>query len=280
VLEALGATVSERKACRATTLSPGRLAAGDRGFSATDITHLLKSRGKYSGALRGMMRYRRLGRTGLSVSAIGFGTCQLRMVPFNRAVDTLVAGFDLGVNIVHTSFDYAGAINIVSEAIKLSQKPIYVCANGWGSIEYFEHLFEEARSRFGRVSKSGLKQLDMFGVACPEDRDILGEDAWGPNGMVAFLAAKKRQGKLLNTFCTSHGAPNYIRKLIESGAFDAIMFAYNPLGYHMLSFSPPDDRGRESLSGNEGLFAIAETHDVGVMLMEALGGGLLCQGLG
>ncbi|MFL6797473.1 MAG: aldo/keto reductase [Xanthobacteraceae bacterium] len=225
-----------------------------------------------------MMSYRRLGRTGLRVSAIGFGTCQLRMVPYNRALETLITGFNMGVNIVHTAPDYAGAVEIVEEAIRISRKDVYVCSNGWGSIEYFEHLFEQTRDKFGKIGKSGVKQLDLFGIACPEDRDILGEDAWGPDGMVAFLAAKKREGKLVNTFCTCHGSPKYIRGLIESGAFDAVMLAYNPLGYHMLSWNPPDARGRECVSENKQLFAIAAEHDVGIMLMEVLGGGLLCRG--
>jgi len=49
------------------------------------------------------MEYRRLGRTQLQVSAIGFGTCQLRLMPEKQAIDMLLKGFDLGVNIVHTA---------------------------------------------------------------------------------------------------------------------------------------------------------------------------------
>ncbi|WP_143279341.1 hypothetical protein [Bradyrhizobium ottawaense] len=111
------------------------------------------------------MQYRRLGRTGLMVSAIGYGTCQLRMVPVERAVETLVTGFDLGVNIVHTAPDYAGAHDIVAEAIRQSRRDVCVCSNGWGTIEFFEHLFEETRRQFGKPGHSGTKQLEMFGIA-------------------------------------------------------------------------------------------------------------------
>ena len=47
------------------------------------------------------MEYRPLGRTGLSVSAVGFGTAQLRRVTEARAIDTLRRGFELGVKVVH-----------------------------------------------------------------------------------------------------------------------------------------------------------------------------------
>jgi uncharacterized protein len=49
------------------------------------------------------MQYRRLGRSALQVSVVGFGTCQLRRVPAQQAIDILKRGFELGVNLVHTA---------------------------------------------------------------------------------------------------------------------------------------------------------------------------------
>ena len=46
-----------------------------------------------------MMQYRRVGKSRLRVSSIGFGTCQLRLVTEQQAINTLKRGFDLGVNI-------------------------------------------------------------------------------------------------------------------------------------------------------------------------------------
>ena len=64
------------------------------------------------------MQQRRLGRTNLAVSAVGFGTCQLRLVTETQAIDTLLRGFDLGVNLVHTAPDYEGAEEIVARAVR------------------------------------------------------------------------------------------------------------------------------------------------------------------
>src|SRR6476646_4279533 len=124
------------------------------------------------------MIYRRLGRTNLNVSVIGFGTTQLRMVPTEQALATLEAGFRLGVNIVHTSADYGDALQLVGAAVKNTSQPITVCSNGWGSTDYFEFLFEQSRELFGTALPTGEKQLGMFGIACPEDRELLGEDVW------------------------------------------------------------------------------------------------------
>lgn len=61
------------------------------------------------------MEYRRLGRTGLAVSVVGIGTNELRLVPERQAIRTLIRGFELGVNIVHTSPDYEGAEDLVAQ---------------------------------------------------------------------------------------------------------------------------------------------------------------------
>src|SRR5207247_7522943 len=105
-----------------------------------------------------------------------------------------------------------------------------------------EYLFESTCVNLGK------QRLDLFGIACIDDRELLGEDVWGPNGMVGFLRRKKAQGRLGGTFCTTHGTPAYIRRLIESDAFDAIMLAYNPLGFHLLSYSSPQHREPEDLA--------------------------------
>jgi aryl-alcohol dehydrogenase-like predicted oxidoreductase len=44
------------------------------------------------------MQYNRVGRTDLQISVVGFGTCQLRLVPEPQAIATLLRGFELGVN--------------------------------------------------------------------------------------------------------------------------------------------------------------------------------------
>ncbi|MEJ8847086.1 aldo/keto reductase [Variovorax rhizosphaerae] len=223
------------------------------------------------------MKYRRLGRTELMVSQVGFGTCQLRMTSHQQALDTLRCGFELGVNIVHTAADYGGAIETVAEAIRTAPQPVYVCSNGWGALNSFEAQFEQSLALFGRRDASGKMRLDMFGIASVEDRLVLGDDVWGDQGQVPFLQRKKRQGVLRNIFCTTHGSPSFIADLIRGGAFDAVMFAYNALGHHALSYRTPAGREHEDLAGNGSLFELAAEHDVGVLLMEVLGGGLLCE---
>src|SRR5260370_23481236 len=90
------------------------------------------------------MQYRTLGQSGLQISVVGFGTCQLRMVPRQQAIDTLKCGFELGVNFVHTAPDYEGAEDLVAQAIEESGRDVLVFTQGYGAVSHFEWLFEMA----------------------------------------------------------------------------------------------------------------------------------------
>ena len=83
---------------------------------------------------------------------------------------------------------------------------------------------------------------------------------------------EKEEGRLGGAFCTTHGTPAYIRTLIDSDAFDAVMMAYNPLGFHLLSYSSPQHREQENLERNQvEIFPHARVRDIGLMIMKPLG---------
>jgi predicted aldo/keto reductase-like oxidoreductase len=223
------------------------------------------------------MNYRRLGRTGLIVSEVGFGTNQLRLVPERQAIQTLLRGFELGVNLVHTAPDYEGAVEIVARAVRESGGEVIVCSqgydihgNGHGRVDHFEHLFEQTCEVFE------TNTLALFGIACIDDREMFGENVWGRSGMVEFLLRKKEEGRLRAIYCTTHGGPAYVRNLVERDVFDALMIAHNVLGFHTLSYLPAGGRQFENLAENAStIFPLAQARDIGLLIMKPLGGGLL-----
>jgi predicted aldo/keto reductase-like oxidoreductase len=224
------------------------------------------------------MELRRLGRTNLMVSSVGFGTCQLRLVPERQAVETLLRGFELGVNLVHTAPDYEGVDPLVARAIRESGREIYVLPQAYdvhynthGRVEHFERLFEDTLRTYG------VDRLPLFGIACLDDREAFKENVWGPSGMVEFLLRMKSEGVIGGLFGTTHGGPDFVMRVLEADVFDALMIAYNSLGFHLLSFSPPEGRSFENMTATrEQIFPAAAARDVGVIVMKALAGGLLC----
>ena len=225
------------------------------------------------------MEYRRLGRTGIDVSVVGFGTNELRLVPEQQAIDTLLKGFELGVNIVHTSPDYEGAEDLIARAVAEWGRDVIVASQGYdvhynsnGPVDHFERLFEATCARLGS------ERLELYGIASVDDREAYGENVWGAGGMVEFLLGKKEEGRLGSIFCTSHGEPAFIRRLVERDVFDAVMLSYNPLGFHLLSLNPPPGRHFESpIRNRHEIFPLCRQRDIGVMVMMPLAGGLLCR---
>lgn len=219
------------------------------------------------------MELRPLGRTGLRLSAVALGTAQLRLVPEAQALATLRRAFELGVNCVHTAPDYEGADALVARAVREWGREVVVLSQGYGDPAHFAFLFEQTCRLLGR------ERLELFGIACVEDRVQLGENVWGRGGLVELLLGWKRQGRLGGLFCTTHGGPELVARLIGSGVFDAVMLPFNPLGFHLLSCRPDPLRTAEDMARvRDEILPMAERLGVGILAMKPLAGGLLARG--
>lgn len=217
---------------------------------------------------------RRLGSSELLVGPVGMGTCQLRLKPRETALATLRAAYHAGINLFHTSPDYEGALEVTLEAFntEVEDRPV-ILHQGYGPMPHFRHLYGQA------LASEPAGRLPIYGIACVEDREAVGEDVFGPNGMIAFLKAEKAAGRLGSVFCTTHAGPEGMRRYLETGAFDAAMIAYNPLGYHLLTYNGGNQREFENMEQiREEIFPLALRLDVGLMIMKPLAGGLLTKG--
>lgn len=219
------------------------------------------------------MEQRALGRSGLRLGAVALGTAQLRLVPEAQALLTLRRAFELGVNCVHTAPDYEGADALVARAVREWGREVVVLSQGYGDPTHFTFLFEQTCRLLGR------ERLELFGIACVEDRVQLGENVWGRGGMVDLLLSWKREGRLGGLFCTTHGGPELVARLIGSGVFDAVMLPFNPLGFHLLSCRPDPQRTAEDMARvRDEILPMAGRLGVGILAMKPLAGGLLARG--
>ena len=222
-----------------------------------------------------MMLSRSVGHSDVTISAVGLGTCQLRLVPEEVARATLRRGFESGIDWVHTSPDYCGADELLAQVIaqffRETGKRVIAASDASGEMSHFEYLFERACRLFG------TRRMPMFGISCIDDQEFVGHNVWGSGGMVEFVLRKRREGRIGAVFATTHGPPEYVRRLITCGAFDAIMLAYNPLGFHVLSsYAAAEGKCYEDIPANrERIFGLARERGVSVLAMKALAGGLL-----
>ena len=222
-----------------------------------------------------MMQHRRIGRTDIELSVVGLGTAQLQLLPRRQAVEALKRGFAMGVNWVHSAPDYGEVESWIAQAIHESGSHVHVLAQGPGPLSLLETYFAHTERTFGRP------RLAMYGLGCIDDLERVGENVWGPGGMIEFLQRRKQEGRLGALFCTTHGTAAYVTRLVRSGVFDAIMLAYNPIGFHLLTYNPPIEERREFEhipDFRTHLFPVAVEHGVSILVMKALGGGLLARG--
>lgn len=234
------------------------------------------------------MHYRRLGRTNLNVSVVGIGTTQLRRVPEKEAIATLKRAFELGINLVNTGPDYEGADELIRLALQEIdvKRPIHLSVQCGGGPTEVERVFEQTCEKFDTPC------IDLFGVAAIAEQEAFGHNIWGTGGVVEFLQAKQEEGRIRGLFASDHGSPEHMKELLERDVFDALMLAYNPLGFHLITFRPETVWQLETpplplvkayewetipRTGRE-ILPLAKQKDVGVMLMKPLAGGLLCAG--
>ena len=221
------------------------------------------------------MQFRPLGRSGIELSVVGFGTCQLRLVPEQQALDTLRRGFELGVNWVHTAPDYGGADELVAAAVTEWRArgggDVHVLCNASGPVEHFGWVFERTCAMLGR------QRLPLFGISGIDYCEELGQNVFGAGGLLEWLERRRDEGRLGGIFCTTHGAPDYLEKLVRCGRFDAVMLSLNPLGFHVLSYhGASEGKAFEVIpETRERIVPLAAERGVGLLVMKPLAGGLL-----
>ncbi len=201
------------------------------------------------------MQKRRLGRTNLNVSVIGFGGIKLPGVNFDIAVKIINRAIDLGVNFIDTARAYGDSEEKIGAVLKNRRSECII-----------------ATKTASRDSNSAMKELDISLKNLQTDYIDLYQlhtvsDSWtfdkvmSHNGALEGVKKAQSQGKVNHIGITIHRDIKTMRSAIKSGEFETIMLAYSPL----------DQEGVA-----EEILPMAKEHDMGVIIMKPLSGGLLC----
>jgi predicted aldo/keto reductase-like oxidoreductase len=210
------------------------------------------------------MVYKTFGKTGVKVSALGFGAMRLPMkeidgrkiVDEDLAVPLMQKAFDMGVNYVDTAPLYCE---------KLSEAAVGKALKGWRDKVYLstKNPIEDADGDhwMERLERS-LKQLDVdyidfyhfWGISLKSFESWQGLK-FGP--LEAAYKAKER-GLIKHISFSYHDTAENYKKIVDSGHFETTLVQYNML-----------DRS------NEENIAYAKSKGLGVVVMGPVGGGRL-----
>jgi aryl-alcohol dehydrogenase-like predicted oxidoreductase len=194
------------------------------------------------------LRSRRLGRTGLVVTELGFGGASVAGSP--EGEEALTRAFELGINFVETGRMYRGSEYMIGRALSR-------LSDGGASVHVASKTFGRTRDAALRdlertLANLGLPKVDVYQL-CDVRRDQR-EQIMGPGGALEGLREAQERGLVRYAGISSH-SHQVLRWALESGEFDTVQLKCSAFNLR-----------------HEDLIRLAHEKDIGVIVMKPLGG--------
>ncbi|UCG90670.1 MAG: aldo/keto reductase [Candidatus Heimdallarchaeota archaeon] len=212
------------------------------------------------------MHYRKLGKTEIQVSALGFGCMRLpTLKPGEPAIDREEAirlirkGIDSGINYIDTAYPYHAKESeiVVGQALKDGYREkvtlVTKCPVGMPDftepVHYDKYLNEQ-------LEKLDVDYLDFYlfhGINGKTFREkVLGLS------LIERAQAAKEAGKIKHIGFSFHDKPEVLKEIIDTGHFELMLVQFNIID-----------------QVNEEMLAYAAENGLGVAIMGPVGGGRL-----
>ena len=163
------------------------------------------------------MRYNVFGKTGHTVSALGFGAMNLPGVPFEQAREALNFALDQGITYIDTAAAYRNSEEIIGDSIS-HRRGEYFLATKTGQREY-EKAKEEIDRSLQRMKTDYVDLLQIHYVNTVQEF----KKAMDENGAYRAALEAKKEGKVRFIGISGH-RPDLLAKWIEPGQFDQALF--------------------------------------------------------
>jgi predicted aldo/keto reductase-like oxidoreductase len=197
------------------------------------------------------MKKRRLGRTNLNVSVIGFGGEWIVPSSVENACEMLRRGFDLGINYFDTARIYGNSEEKVGMALEDVRDKVVIATKTF-------HLFDlDAAWVDLKQSLRNLRtdRVDIVLMQHIDNESTLERVMEEEKSVLSVLKEARSQGKLDFIGVSGH-KPYILAKAIQTGEFDMILVPFNIISREV----------------TEELLPLAKKLDVGVATMKPFGG--------
>ena len=229
------------------------------------------------------MNYRRLGKTGLQVSEIGFGGEWLERHEESESIALLKYAHKQGINIIDCWMPDPKSRNIIGQAIGEDRAGWYVqghIGSTWQNGQYTRTRdAEPCRVAFeDLLARLKTDYIDL-GMIHYVDQEKDWETVSSPGPYLDYVMELKAQGKIRHIGLSTHN-PVIARKAAESGLVEMILFSVNPA----FDLMPPTDeienyfadQYAEDLNGIDPvrveMYKTCEQQDVGITCMKPFAG--------
>jgi hypothetical protein len=161
-----------------------------------------------------------LGRSGLEVSAVGFGGIPIQRLSTEAAVATIRTALDLGLTFLDTAAGYSDSQKKIGEAIR-GRRDGLVLASKSG---------DRTRDGIRRDIERACRELGTDRIDLYQLHGVSSRDAWNqvkaPQGALAGLREAREDGLIGHLGVTSHNL-DLAMELAEEPAFETIQFPFN-----------------------------------------------------
>jgi predicted aldo/keto reductase-like oxidoreductase len=192
---------------------------------------------------------RRLGRTGLDVTIVGFGGIPIQMVPEKAALAAVRRAWDLGVNFFDTARGYTNSEERIGKALEGRS---YFVATKSGRRDA-EGIYAEVDRSLTNLRRT---QLDLYQLHGINNDDELAA-VLAPGGALEGLRRAREEGKISSIGITGHRRETLVKAVEECDEFASVQVPFNLVEDEILAR----------------LLPLCQSRDVGVIAMKPVGGG-------
>ena len=198
------------------------------------------------------MRYQQLGKTGLTISELGFGGIPIMRLPLGDAVSVLHRAYDRGITFYDTANAYGRSEEFIGAAFADRRDKVVIATktmkrDAAGAAEQLDNSLRMLRTDY----------IDLY-----QFHQLFHERDWqtiiGPGGAMETARKAQEQGKIRHLGVTSHNLSMAI-KLVKTGLFATVQFPF--------SFLEP--------AAADELHVAARGLGLGILAMKPFGGGVI-----
>ena len=232
------------------------------------------------------MRYRRLGKTGLMVSEVGFGGEWLERHGESESVSLLRHAHSLGINIIDCWMPDPKSRDIIGKAIAEDPAGWYVQGHIGSTYQNGQYTRTRDAAQCRTAFEDLLRRLGTDHVDLGMIHYVDAESEWEkvskPGPYLDYVLELKAQGAIRHIGLSTHN-PLVAKKAAESGLVEMILFSVNPA----FDLMPPTedinayfaDTYAEGLNGIDPvraeMYSVCEQNDIGITCMKPFAGGRL-----
>ena len=191
----------------------------------------------------------RLGKTELQITRTGFGALPIQRISFDDSAAILRRAYEAGITFFDTARAYTDSEEKIGYALADVRDDIVIATKSGGTT--YDAVMRDLETSLTGLRTDHVDILQLHNPAAVPDPD-------DPQSSYAALSAAREQGMVRHLGITNHRLP-VAREAVASGLFETLQ-------YPLSAISNDDDLG---------VIDLCRAHDVGVIAMKGMCGGIL-----